>query len=198
MRKYYNTVYSTPQAFTPPARLFKSFSMDGKNVLDFWIDTRYNEQALRDGRLAQLVAHPLDVREVTSSSLVSSTKRDSHPKGWLFCFAENTSRTCDLNLSAHCARIGSGCRTRSGLRPQVRVLYRPPKSPHRKMWRFFSLLSSVSSLCVVTQPTRYKISARQADFRFVCAGSVQILPLWFLRLFTRSKLCFILLCKPFL
>lgn len=25
------------------------------------------------GRLAQLVAHPLDVREVTSSSLVSST-----------------------------------------------------------------------------------------------------------------------------
>ena len=28
-----------------------------------------------DGRLAQLVAHPLDVREVTSSSLVSSTMR---------------------------------------------------------------------------------------------------------------------------
>ena len=27
----------------------------------------------RSGRLAQLVAHPLDVREVTSSSLVSST-----------------------------------------------------------------------------------------------------------------------------
>ena len=27
------------------------------------------------GRLAQLVAHPLDVREVTSSSLVSSTKK---------------------------------------------------------------------------------------------------------------------------
>ena len=42
-------------------------------MLDFWFDTRYNEQALRDGRLAQLVAHPLDVREVTSSSLVSST-----------------------------------------------------------------------------------------------------------------------------
>ncbi len=32
------------------------------------------------GRLAQLVAHPLDVREVTSSSLVSSTKRTT-PKG---------------------------------------------------------------------------------------------------------------------
>ena len=31
----------------------------------------YSIQA--DGRLAQLVAHPLDVREVTSSSLVSST-----------------------------------------------------------------------------------------------------------------------------
>ena len=28
---------------------------------------------MRHGRLAQLVAHPLDVREVTSSSLVSST-----------------------------------------------------------------------------------------------------------------------------
>ena len=31
------------------------------------------------GRLAQLVAHPLDVREVTSSSLVSSTK-ENHGK----------------------------------------------------------------------------------------------------------------------
>ncbi len=29
-----------------------------------------------NGRLAQLVAHPLDVREVTSASLVSSTKKD--------------------------------------------------------------------------------------------------------------------------
>ena len=29
------------------------------------------------GRLAQLVAHPLDVREVTSSSLVSSTKEST-------------------------------------------------------------------------------------------------------------------------
>ena len=42
-------------------------------MLDFWKEARYNEQAFRDGRLAQLVAHPLDVREVTSSSLVSST-----------------------------------------------------------------------------------------------------------------------------
>ena len=73
MRKYYNTVYSTPQAFTPPVERFRIFSFDGKIMLDFWIDARYNEQALRDGRLAQLVAHPLDVREVTSSSLVSST-----------------------------------------------------------------------------------------------------------------------------
>ena len=46
----------------------------------------YSIQA--DGRLAQLVAHPLDVREVTSSSLVSSTKKNSHPLGWLFLFAE--------------------------------------------------------------------------------------------------------------
>ena len=38
------------------------------------------------GRLAQLVAHPLDVREVTSSSLVSSTKENhGFPRG--FCFS---------------------------------------------------------------------------------------------------------------
>ena len=35
-----------------------------------------------NGRLAQLVAHPLDVREVTSSSLVSSTKK---PTAYLSC-----------------------------------------------------------------------------------------------------------------
>ena len=38
-----------------------------------------------NGRLAQLVAHPLDVREVTSSSLVSSTKKAT-PKGVVFLF----------------------------------------------------------------------------------------------------------------
>ena len=37
------------------------------------------------GRLAQLVAHPLDVREVTSSSLVSSTTKTGR-KGLFFCF----------------------------------------------------------------------------------------------------------------
>ena len=42
-------------------------------MLDILEERIYNEQAFRDGRLAQLVAHPLDVREVTSSSLVSST-----------------------------------------------------------------------------------------------------------------------------
>ena len=41
--------------------------------LDNLREVRYNN--LRCGRLAQLVAHPLDVREVTSSSLVSSTKK---------------------------------------------------------------------------------------------------------------------------
>ena len=55
-------------------------------MLDFWIDTRYNEQALRDGRLAQLVAHPLDVREVTSSSLVSSTKISTSKDVEIFYF----------------------------------------------------------------------------------------------------------------
>ena len=38
------------------------------------------------GRLAQLVAHPLDVREVTSSSLVSSTTKTT-PKGVVFLFS---------------------------------------------------------------------------------------------------------------
>ena len=33
----------------------------------------YQGFPMKNGRLAQLVAHPLDVREVTSSSLVSST-----------------------------------------------------------------------------------------------------------------------------
>ena len=37
------------------------------------------------GRLAQLVAHPLDVREVTSSSLVSSTKESSLDSEDSFC-----------------------------------------------------------------------------------------------------------------
>ena len=44
----------------------------------------------RSGRLAQLVAHPLDVREVTSSSLVSSTKKTT-PKGVVFCRSRNYS-----------------------------------------------------------------------------------------------------------
>ena len=38
------------------------------------------------GRLAQLVAHPLDVREVTSSSLVSSTTKN-RPKKACFLFS---------------------------------------------------------------------------------------------------------------
>lgn len=41
---------------------------------------------MKNGRLAQLVAHPLDVREVTSSSLVSSTKKPTvyRAVGFLF------------------------------------------------------------------------------------------------------------------
>lgn len=44
-------------------------------MLDKFCHARYNNKAFKNqyGRLAQLVAHPLDVREVTSSSLVSST-----------------------------------------------------------------------------------------------------------------------------
>ena len=44
-------------------------------MLDKFCHARYNDKAFKNqyGRLAQLVAHPLDVREVTSSSLVSST-----------------------------------------------------------------------------------------------------------------------------
>ena len=41
------------------------------------------------GRLAQLVAHPLDVREVTSSSLVSSTKDSALKSAESFYFQEN-------------------------------------------------------------------------------------------------------------
>ena len=46
-------------------------------MLDKFCHARYNDKAFKNqyGRLAQLVAHPLDVREVTSSSLVSSTTK---------------------------------------------------------------------------------------------------------------------------
>ena len=53
--------------------------------------TQQNQSPLSAKRsLAQLVAHPLDVREVTSSSLVSSTKTNGHPEGVavLFCRVE--------------------------------------------------------------------------------------------------------------
>ena len=41
----------------------------------------YQGFPMKNGRLAQLVAHPLDVREVTSSSLVSSTIVDPEAFG---------------------------------------------------------------------------------------------------------------------
>ena len=53
----------------PP--LFQDFLFSRRKSLDKGSKRVYSIQA--DGRLAQLVAHPLDVREVTSSSLVSST-----------------------------------------------------------------------------------------------------------------------------
>ena len=56
----------------------KESSFSCKKGLDKGGKRVYSIQA--DGRLAQLVAHPLDVREVTSSSLVSSTTK-SEPKG---------------------------------------------------------------------------------------------------------------------
>ena len=57
-------------------------------MLDFSKRARYNDKANRDGRLAQLVAHPLDVREVTSSSLVSSTKESASKDADFFNFGE--------------------------------------------------------------------------------------------------------------
>ena len=41
----------------------------------------YQGFPMKNGRLAQLVAHPLDVREVTSSSLVSSAIVDPEAFG---------------------------------------------------------------------------------------------------------------------
>ena len=63
--------------------------------LDFFVLMRYNNQALlRDGRLAQLVELPLDVRKVTGSSPVPSTIRKSPLESrilmgfFFFCFQE--------------------------------------------------------------------------------------------------------------
>ena len=60
-----------------PSLLFFGLLRMQKKMLDFSKRARYNDKANRDGRLAQLVAHPLDVREVTSSSLVSSTNESA-------------------------------------------------------------------------------------------------------------------------
>lgn len=54
-------------------------------MLDIFKMPSYNNKADRDGRLAQLVAHPLDVREVTSSSLVSSTMKSELKSSDFFC-----------------------------------------------------------------------------------------------------------------
>ena len=74
-----------PFSIFAPFRSFLKKKEMSKIMLDILEERIYNEQAFRDGRLAQLVAHPLDVREVTSSSLVSSTMNSS-PKGEEFFF----------------------------------------------------------------------------------------------------------------
>ena len=64
--------------FAARFRLFIFAAKNNKKGLDNLGYPRYND--IRCGRLAQLVAHPLDVREVTSSSLVSSTKKTLKPQ----------------------------------------------------------------------------------------------------------------------
>ena len=68
-------------------------------MLDKFCHARYNDKAFKNqyGRLAQLVAHPLDVREVTSSSLVSSTNK--------------TCNSCELQVFFLCC---VKCRARGG------------------------------------------------------------------------------------
>lgn len=73
--------------------------------LDNLREVRYNN--LRCGRLAQLVAHPLDVREVTSSSLVSSTTKTGR-KGLFFCFLCTFRKSLQIRLRRLPAGRGGG------------------------------------------------------------------------------------------
>ena len=118
------------------------------------------------GRLAQLVAHPLDVREVTSSSLVSSTKKTATHRVVVFCY-KGPSRTCDLESSPHSGWKSSECRTRSGLHSQVRVLYHPPRRGciKRKTRRKRIITAGAVS--------KQEISASQKKCKITAAGSVQ-------------------------
>ena len=69
---------------------------------------RYNYQALlRDGRLAQLVELPLDVRKVTGSSPVPSTIRKSPLESqilmgfFFFCFKEFSKNRGKVHKKVH-------------------------------------------------------------------------------------------------
>ena len=59
------------------------------------------------GRLAQLVAHPLDVREVTSSSLVSSTIKTGRKRP-VFCFLCTFRKSLQIRLRRRPAGRGGG------------------------------------------------------------------------------------------
>ena len=66
--------------------------VEGMKELHFGVGEKGTEKRSRlspPGRLAQLVAHPLDVREVTSSSLVSSTKGTASKDAVLFFCKKN-------------------------------------------------------------------------------------------------------------
>ena len=87
--------------------------------------------------MAQLVAHPLDVREVTSSSLVSSTNmnnRGCYPRLFIFF---NGGLELVTSLSRRLRRRNRRrSRARSAGPPQVRVLYRPPNERTRESVSF--------------------------------------------------------------
>ena len=79
---------------------FQESSFSRKKGLDKGGKRVYSIQA--DGRLAQLVAHPLDVREVTSSSLVSSTTETRTKSSGFFFFYQKINIFL-LNLfGTHC------------------------------------------------------------------------------------------------
>ena len=62
-------------------KIFLQFSKKRLDKLPLFI---YNQLCF--GRLAQLVEHALDVRRVSGSSPLSSTKKKDHPIGWSFLF----------------------------------------------------------------------------------------------------------------
>lgn len=57
----------------------------------------YNSRATKKGHLAQLVEHALDVRRVTGSSPVMSTKKN-HPQFWMVLFMHYGQKSHCLSL----------------------------------------------------------------------------------------------------